>query len=115
MIKSFRDLYVWSASIDLAEQIVVIADTLCEKRRFALADQMQRSAISVPSNIAGGYGRLSRKEWRHFLAQARGSLYELETQLEIALRIRAIANAEHARTLIAKIGAGLTKLIRRAT
>jgi len=88
---------------------------LCEKRRFVLADQMQRAAISVPSNIAEGYGRLTRKEWRHYLAQARGSLFELETQLEIAIRIRAIADAENERTLIARIGAGLTKMIRRVT
>ena len=114
-MKSFRELYVWSASVELAEQIIVIADLLCEKRRFVLADQMQRAAISVPSNIAEGYGRLSRKEWRHFLAQARGSLFELETQLEIALRIRAIERAESERTLIAKVGVGLTKMIRTLT
>ena len=114
-MKSFRELYVWSASVELAEQIIVIADLLCEKQRFVLADQMQRAAISVPSNIAEGYGRLSRKEWRHFLAQARGSLFELETQLEIALRIRAIERAESERTLIAKVGVGLTKMIRTLT
>jgi len=111
-MKSFRELYVWSASIDLATQVVAIADVLCEKRRFALADQMQRAAISVPSNIAEGFARLSRKEWRHFLAIARGSLFELETQLEIALRIGAIKEAAAERTLIAKVGAGLTKMIR---
>ncbi len=114
-MKSFRQLYVWSASVELATQIAVIADALCEKRRFSLAGQMERAAISVPSNIAEGYGRLTRREWRHYLAQARGSLFELETQLEIALRIKAIATADAERILIAKIGVGLTKMIRTLT
>ena len=112
---SFRDLFVWTASVELAGLITKMADDLCAKKRFALADQMQRSAISVPSNIAEGYGRLTRKEWRHYLGQARGSLFELETQLEIAKRIKAIDEVETERTLIAKIGVGLTKMIRTLT
>ena len=114
-MKSFRELYVWSASVELAVLVVRIADELCTKKRFALADQMQRAAISVPSNIAEGYGRLTRNEWRHYLGQARGSLFELETQLEIAMMIRAIPNSDSERRLIAQVGAGLTKMIRTLT
>jgi len=114
-MKSFRELYVWSASVDLAAQVIVMADVLCEQRRFALADQMQRAAISVPSNIAEGYGRLTRNEWRHFFGQARGSLFELETQLEIARRIHSIKECDSERTLIAKVGVGLTKMIKTLT
>jgi four helix bundle protein len=114
-MKSFRELYVWSASVELAVRTVSLADTLCARKRFALADQMQRAAFSVPSNIAEGFGRLSRKEWRQYLAQARGSLFELETQFEIAKRISAIADDTVERTLIAKIGAGLTRMIRKLT
>ena len=73
---------------------------------------MQRAAISVPSNIAEGYGRLTRREWRHYLGQARGSLFELETQLEIAQRMKLLGACDDERTLIAKIGKGLTKMIR---
>ena len=114
-MKSFRELYVWSASVELAVRTVSLADALCARKRFALADQMQRAAFSVPSNIAEGFGRLSRKEWRQYLAQARGSLYELETQYEIAKRINAIVDDALERTLIAQIGAGLSRMIKRLT
>ena len=112
-MKTFRQLYVWQASVELAVRMTAIADELCSRRRFALADQMQRAATSVPSNIAEGYGRLTNREIRHFLGQARGSLYELETQLLIAKRLGAVTDYETERTLLARIGNGLTKLIRR--
>ena len=113
MKKSFRDLFVWQSSVDVAERVAVIADILCQRRRFALADQMQRSSISVASNIAEGHGRLTPRERRHYLGQARGSAYELETQIEIASRIAPLPPDELAviRDLNAKITSGLTRMI----
>lgn len=80
----FRDLKVWRQSRDLAVDIGNLCDTkpLCQSR--ALADQMQRSSVSVPSNIAEGNDRGSNRDTIRFLYIARGSLAELRTQLDIA-------------------------------
>ena len=79
-----KDLDVWKKSIDL----VVLADKICEKfpahEKYGLISQLQRAAVSVPSNIAEGAGRNSTKEYIRFLSMAQGSLRELETQLIIA-------------------------------
>lgn len=86
-IKTYRDLVVWDKAMDLG----VTVHQFCEDRRapryFVLMDQLQRSAGSVPSNIAEGYGRRSRGDYMRFVAIASGSLYELETHLLLARRI----------------------------
>jgi four helix bundle protein len=111
MKKSFRDLYVWTASVQVAVRIVPICDGLIARRHFALAHQILRAAISVPSNIAEGYGRLTPRDRRHFVSQARGSLYELQTQLEIAERACLIPADAQLNADLRKIGSGLTHLI----
>jgi four helix bundle protein len=98
--------------MELAVRVSAIADELVKHRRFALADQIQRAANSVPSNIAEGHGRLTPRDWRHFLSVARGSLYEVETQLEIIARIGFARSLDEERTLIARIGCGLSKMIK---
>jgi four helix bundle protein len=113
MKNSFRKLYVWEASVDLAVRIIGLADRLVEQKRFAIADQLVRSSFSVPSNIAEGQGRSTNRDRRHYLVQARGSLYELETQLEIVTRARLAKDVTDVRTLIARIGIGLTRMIER--
>ena len=104
---------MWQSSIEVAERVAAIADILCSKRRYALADQMQRSSVSVASNIAEGHGRLTFRERRHYLGMARGSAFELETQLEIASRIVPLPaeNLAVIRDLNAKITGGLSKMI----
>ena len=82
----YKDLQVWQIAMDLCEQTIRIADKLVAKGLFGLADQLRKTAISVPSNIAEGEGRVYPAERRQFLSHARGSLYELETQLLIARR-----------------------------
>lgn len=77
----FKELKVWSKAMQLSRQIYQIARCLPPEERFALSDQMRRSAISIPSNIAEGHGRQSEREFLQFLFISRGSLYELETQL----------------------------------
>lgn len=87
MSGSFRDLIVWQRAMDLAVEVYRLAKILPADERFALIDQMRRSAVSIPSNIAEGQGRNSPGEFRHHLGIARGSLLELETHIDLCLRI----------------------------
>ena len=82
--RRFRDLLVWQNSMALAREIDTITKAFPQKERFGLTGQMCRAAVSIPSNIAEGHGRLTDRSFALFLGNARGSLFELETQLEIA-------------------------------
>ena len=90
MIRSHRDLVVWQKSMDLVIATYTLTDTLPSKEQFGLISQMRRAAISVPSNIAEGYGRNSTGSYTQFLSMARGSLLELETQIELCIRLNYI-------------------------
>ena len=87
-IRSFRDLRVWQAGMDLVEQVYLLTQTFPRHEVYGLASQMQRAAVSVPSNIAEGHTREHLKEYLQHLSVARSSLAELETQLEIAARLK---------------------------
>jgi four helix bundle protein len=82
--KYFRDLLVWQRSMKLAQEVYNLTQDFPKSETFGLTSQLRRSAVSVPSNIAEGHGRLSDKSFAVFLGQARGSLYEMETQIELA-------------------------------
>lgn len=82
-MKDHRDLVVWQKAIELVKDVYRLVAKLPASERYNLSDQMKRSAISVPSNIAEGAGRGSNKDYLRFLYIARGSLRELETQLII--------------------------------
>lgn len=84
MRRKHRDLRVWQEAIALVKSVYQLTATFPDSERFGLTAQMRRAAISVPSNIAEGVARNSRKEFLHFLGIARGSLSELDTQLVIA-------------------------------
>ena len=86
-MKSYRDLIVWQKAIDLVTLIYKLVDCFPNEEKYSLTSQIKRSAISVPSNIAEGYGRNYSKDYSRFLQIARGSLYELQSQIEIAKRI----------------------------
>ena len=86
-IADFKDLRVWQAAMDLAVAAHKVALGLPSQERFALSDQIRRSAYSVPSNIAEGYGRRSRGDYVRFLRVANGSPSELETQLLLTERL----------------------------
>ena len=86
--QSFRDLVVWQRSIQLATVIYRVTSGFPSEEMYGLTSQIQRSAVSVPSNIAEGQGRLSTGEFRQFLGVARGSNFELRTQLEIARTLK---------------------------
>jgi four helix bundle protein len=82
--RSFRDLVVWNRSIQLATMVYRTTSSFPKEEMYGLTSQMRRSAVSIPSNIAESQGRLSTGEFRQFLGMARGSNFELQTQLEIA-------------------------------
>ncbi len=86
-IKSYRDLEVWKKAMDLTVAIYQLTEAFPESQRYGLSSQIQRAAVSVPSNIAEGHGRGHRKEYVHHLWMANGSLKELETQLTLAVRL----------------------------
>lgn len=81
---SYRDLIVWQRAKKLAVEVIRVTQCFPKIEVFALGVQLRRAAVSVPSNIAEGQGRLTRGESRQFLGMARGSLLEVSTQLEIA-------------------------------
>src|SRR5271154_3028023 len=95
MVKSFRDLDVWRLSLDLAEAVYQCTASFPKSELFGLTAQMRRAAVSVPSNIAEGRSRSSTKEFLQFLSIALGSLAELETQFELAVRLGYTDNAVH--------------------
>jgi len=81
--KTYKELDVWIKSRNLVKEVYLVTLTLPKEELYGLSSQIRRSAVSVPSNIAEGYGRQYKKETLQFLHIARGSLYELETQLYI--------------------------------
>ncbi|MGA9306619.1 MAG: four helix bundle protein [Candidatus Sulfotelmatobacter sp.] len=85
MARSYRELLVWQKAKVLAAQIYRATEQFPKPETYGLTSQIRRAAVSVPSNIAEGQGRLTSGEFCHFLGQARGSLLELDTQLAIAL------------------------------
>jgi four helix bundle protein len=82
--KHFRDLLVWQRSMRLARDVYAETVNFPKHEVFGLSSQIRRAAVSVPSNIAEGHGKISDRSFRVFLTQARGSLFELETQLQLA-------------------------------
>lgn len=99
--RQFRDLLVWQRSMRLVEMVYTVTRPFPKEELFGLAGQMRRAAVSIPSNIAEGQGRNSEKSFAHFLNQAQGSLYELETQVELVRNLSMIAE-EQAEELLAK-------------
>lgn len=85
-IRSYRDLRVWQEAVALAVLVYELTEAFPKSEQYGLTNQMRRAAVSIASNIAEGFGR-SAKEFGRFLEVALGSLAELETQSEIALRV----------------------------
>lgn len=99
MIRSYRDLRVWQAGMDLAETAYRLSQAMPASEIYGLTSQIRRSAASVPANIAEGYGRESTRSYIQFLKTARGSLRELETHVLLAQRVGFIDD-EGAKTLL---------------
>ena len=86
-IRSYRDLIVWQKSVEMVIAVYRATKKFPSSEQFAITSQVKRAAVSVPANIAEGYGRNTQKEYAHFLRIAQGSLSELETLLTIAQKI----------------------------
>ena len=84
MVRSFRDLIVWQRSIQMSVAVYRLTQQFPREELYGITSQMLMATVSVASNIAEGHGRLNRAEYRQFLGIARGSNFELQTQIEIA-------------------------------
>ena len=110
---SYRDMIVWQKSMDLVVLVYQLVKLLPKEETFALASQMRRSVVSIPSNIAEGKSRKSLKEFTNFLSIARGSVSELETQLYICEKVNYLPHEKivPALELSDEIGRMLSSLI----
>ena len=87
-MKNYRDLLVWQKAMELVTEIYHRTRTFPDEERYGLTSQLRRSSVSLPSNMAEGYGRNSTQDYIRFLRIANGSLFELQTQLEIARNLK---------------------------
>ncbi|MFC2050813.1 four helix bundle protein [Chloroflexota bacterium] len=93
-IVSYKDLIVWQRSMDLVEIVYRLTRKLPTSERWGLVSQMRKAVVSVPSNIAEGYGRQATGEYRHHLSIGRASLLELETQVLLSQRLGYLRQGE---------------------
>jgi len=117
MSEKYRDLLVWQRAMELVKEIYRVTKSFPKEEVYGLTAQIRRAAIAVPSNIAEGKGRYSTADVNHFLVQARGSLYELETQVLIATDLKYLSEAESKKLLdssdeVAKLLNGLIRSLR---
>ena len=111
---AYTDLKVWQTSMDLVETIYALTARFPREEVYGLTAQMRRAAVSVPSNIAEGYGREQRGYVIQFLRVALGSARELETQLMLVVRLKFVAqqDCELASSQCDQVGKMLRGLIR---
>ncbi|OGG67627.1 hypothetical protein A3C21_00325 [Candidatus Kaiserbacteria bacterium RIFCSPHIGHO2_02_FULL_59_21] len=113
--RSYRDLIVWQKAIDLVADIYKVTDRFPDREKYALSSQMRRAAVSIPSNIAEGRSRGTRKDFVNFLHTALGSGTELETQLIIAQRLNYLqsANFQSTTALLSEVCRMLHAMIKK--
>ena len=116
-VRSYRDLIVWQKSMTLVKDVYRFSGVFPADERFGLTSQMRRCAISIPSNIAEGYGRQSTTDYVRFLKIATGSLYELQTQVDIAamLDLKDENESSQLRKNCQEIERMLTSLVRKVS
>jgi four helix bundle protein len=110
-IKSFKDLEVWQYAMDFTKQVYAITKQLPASERYGLASQLQRAAVSIPSNIAEGSKRTSRADFCQFCRIALGSAAEAETQLLLMADIYPAAKVQDSLEQIERIEKMLTILV----
>ncbi len=111
MKQHYKDLIAWQKAMDLVAEVYLATREFPTEERYGLVSQLRRAAVSIPSNIAEGQGRLTTGEFRHFLGQARGSLCEVETQLLIAHKLGFLADVQPILLRLAEVGRILNGLI----
>ncbi|HEV8130576.1 MAG TPA: four helix bundle protein [Acidobacteriota bacterium] len=94
MGQSYKDLVAWKKAMELVTEVYRSTGAFPREETYGLTSQLRRAAVSVPSNIAEGQGRRSKREFQQFLAQARGSLHEMETQILIGLNLHYLSQCE---------------------
>lgn len=111
----YKDLTAWQKSMELVKEVCCLVKKLPKEETYSLSDQMRRAAVSIPSNIAEGNGRKSLTDYARFLDIARGSEYELETQLQICVMLGYLTekDTEKAFDLIAQVGKMLHTMINK--
>lgn len=113
MAQTYRDLIAWQKAMDLVTEIYEVTRTFPREELYGLTSQLRRAVVSIPSNIAEGQARYSHAEFHHFLRNARGSLAEMETQIQIACNLK-YSNEERAKALLqatAEVGRILNALL----
>jgi four helix bundle protein len=93
-INSYKQLEVWKKGIEIVEAIYKVSKSFPNEEKYGLASQMQRAAVSIPSNIAEGHSRGHRREYQRFCQIALGACAELETQLTIASRLSYLSKGD---------------------
>ena len=93
-MKTFRDLLIWQKAMSLVTKCYKTTKQLPKEELFGLTSQVRRCSISIPSNIAEGFGRGTNKDYHRFLTIAMGSLFEFQTQIEIAYNLEYISAEE---------------------
>lgn len=114
MADSFRDLVVWQKAMALATEVYRLTERFPRSEKYGLTNQLRRAVVAVPSDIAEGKGRLSKREFIQMLARARGSLFEVVTQLEIGKNLEYVgpSDCDAALQHCADVGRLLNGLIR---
>lgn len=103
IVSSYKDLLIWQRGVLIVEQVYELTKNFPQTEIYGLTSQIRRSGISIPSNIAEGFGRSSTKNYIQFIKIARGSLYELETQLILAGKLNFIEDTGLFEKLISNI------------
>ncbi len=114
-IQSYRDLNVWQLGMQIGKACYFLTRSFPKDELYGFTSQIRRAAVSIPANIAEGYGRDSRGEYVQFLRIAQGSLKELETHLLLAIDVQLAENdaTEHVLQLCEQTGRMLRSLIRK--
>jgi four helix bundle protein len=94
-IKSYKELIVWQKSIELVKKVFLLTQKFPKSELYGITSQMRRAVVSIPSNIAEGYGRRSTKEYTHFYKIAYGSALELETQIIITKDLKYVLSSDY--------------------